>query len=149
MPHSPATHDRSYPILASCAGLLGSSPRELSRAHADDRDYGKWVISPLERCPLQIGTGAPTYRVAHRPTRAYCAREIAAPARLGVAMPNNLSRNFHLPDNPTAASVSLIANRLRDQSARGLVSPKGYAHRSRVVRQQTALLKSRQKAPSR
>ena len=58
------------------------------------------------------------------------------------------SPNFHLADEPTASSVSLLSNALRDQSASGLVSPRAYAHRSRVVRQLTALLGLRQSAHS-
>jgi hypothetical protein len=51
---------------------------------------------------------------------------------------------FHLLDEPTAQSVSLLTDALRGDSAGGMVSPKAYAHRSRVVRQQTALLMLRQ-----
>ena len=52
--------------------------------------------------------------------------------------------NFRLLDEPSSSSVAILADTLRDQSAGGLISPKAYAHRSRVVRQQMALLKLRQ-----
>ena len=58
------------------------------------------------------------------------------------------AKTWHLQDHPTPASVSRITNALRDQSAQGTVSPKSYAHRSRVVRQQTALLERNQAADS-
>ena len=59
-------------------------------------------------------------------------------------MTEHAATHFRLADEPSASSVAILANRLRDQSAGGLVSPKAYAHRSRVVRQQMALLKPRQ-----
>ena len=59
-------------------------------------------------------------------------------------MAEHAASRFRLADEPSASSVAILANRLRDQSAGGLVSPKAYAHRSRVVRQQMALLKLRQ-----
>lgn len=49
------------------------------------------------------------------------------------------AERFFLLDEPTAASVSLLTSSLRDDSAKGLVSPKVYAHRSRVIRQQSLL----------
>lgn len=53
------------------------------------------------------------------------------------------AERFHLLDEPSAASVSLLTSSLRDDSAKGLVSPKMYAHRSRVIRQQSILSKLR------
>ena len=47
---------------------------------------------------------------------------------------------FHLTEEPTELSVSLLARSLRIDSATKGVSPKNYAHRSRVIRQQTQLL---------
>jgi hypothetical protein len=47
---------------------------------------------------------------------------------------------FHLPDKPSELSVSLLIRSLRADSATKGVSPKNYAHRSRVIRQQTVLL---------
>ena len=47
---------------------------------------------------------------------------------------------FHLTEEPTELSVSLLARSLRIDSATKGVSPKNYAHRSRVIRQQTELL---------
>jgi hypothetical protein len=47
---------------------------------------------------------------------------------------------FRLPDEPSELSVSLLNRSLRDDSALKGVSPKVYAHRSRVIRQQTELL---------
>ena len=43
-------------------------------------------------------------------------------------------------DKPTAASVSLLIRSLQTDSATRGVSPANYAHRSRVIRQQAALL---------
>jgi hypothetical protein len=50
------------------------------------------------------------------------------------------SKSFHLPDEPTESSVSLLRSKFRDDSARGTVSPNAHAHRSRVIRQQSRLL---------
>ena len=47
---------------------------------------------------------------------------------------------FHLPDEPSEVSVSLLIRSLRADSATRGVSPKNYAHRSRVIRQQSELL---------
>ena len=47
---------------------------------------------------------------------------------------------FHLTDEPTELSVSLLVLRLRTDSDTKGVSPKNYAHRLRVIRQQTELL---------
>lgn len=47
---------------------------------------------------------------------------------------------FHLPDEPTSASVSELIGSLRDDHARRSVSPENEAHRARVIRQQTILL---------
>jgi len=47
---------------------------------------------------------------------------------------------FHLPDKPSELSVSLLIRSLRADSATKGVSSKNYAHRSRVIRQQTVLL---------
>ena len=47
---------------------------------------------------------------------------------------------FHLPDEPSELSVSLLIHSLRADSATRGVSPKNYAHRSRVIRQQSDLL---------
>jgi hypothetical protein len=47
---------------------------------------------------------------------------------------------FHLSDEPTSSSVSMLVVNLRDDSAEGLVSPRVYAHRSRVIRQQSIRL---------
>jgi len=55
-------------------------------------------------------------------------------------MPDKPTPPFQLSESPTASSVSLLAGNLRDDSARGTVSPRMYAHRSRVVRQQSNLL---------
>ena len=47
---------------------------------------------------------------------------------------------FHLLDKPSGSSVSLLARSLRDDCTKRGVSPRMYAHRSRVIRQQTKLL---------
>ena len=47
---------------------------------------------------------------------------------------------FHLTDEPSEVSVSLLIHSLKTDSAARGVSPKIYAHRSRVIRQQTELL---------
>ena len=47
---------------------------------------------------------------------------------------------FHFTEEPTELSVSLLDRSLRVDSATKGVSPKNYAHRSRVIRQQTELL---------
>lgn len=47
---------------------------------------------------------------------------------------------LHLPDEPTEATVSSLVQSLRDDSARKGVSPRNYAHRLRVIRQQNVLL---------
>ena len=47
---------------------------------------------------------------------------------------------FHLKDEPSELSVSLLVGSLRTDSAAKGISPKAYAHRSRVIRQQTELL---------
>ena len=48
--------------------------------------------------------------------------------------------SFHLPDWPSETSVSILVRRLRDDAAKKEISPKNYAHRLRVIRQQTELL---------
>ena len=53
------------------------------------------------------------------------------------------AERFHLSDEPTDAGVNLLTCSLRDDSAKGLVSPRMYAHRSRVIRQQSILLRLR------
>lgn len=47
---------------------------------------------------------------------------------------------FRLKDEPTEVSVSLLVHNLKVDSATRAVSPKNYAHRLRVIRQQTELL---------
>jgi hypothetical protein len=47
---------------------------------------------------------------------------------------------FHLTEEPTELSVSLLAQSLRIDSATKGVSAKNYAHRSRVIRQQAELV---------
>ena len=47
---------------------------------------------------------------------------------------------FQLSDEPSEVSVSLLIRSLRTDSATSEVSPKVYAHRSRVIRQQTEIL---------
>ena len=47
---------------------------------------------------------------------------------------------FQLSDEPSEVSVSLLIRSLRTDSATSGVSPKVYAHRSRVIRQQTEIL---------
>lgn len=49
-------------------------------------------------------------------------------------------QSFHFSDEPSALSVSMLVRNLRDDSNTKGVSPKIYAHRSRVIRQQTELL---------
>ena len=56
-------------------------------------------------------------------------------------MSNHLFPNFRIADEPNAHSVSVLAHGLRDDFVGGSVSSKMYAHRSRVVRQQTAKLR--------
>jgi hypothetical protein len=46
----------------------------------------------------------------------------------------------HLSDKPSVLSVSLLIRSLKTDSATRGVSPRNYAHRSRVIRQQTKLL---------
>lgn len=50
------------------------------------------------------------------------------------------SKSFHLSDEPTESSVSLLRSKLRGDAAKGTVSPNAHAHRSRVIRQQSRLL---------
>jgi hypothetical protein len=47
------------------------------------------------------------------------------------------TRPFHLADEPTESSVSLLVSNLGRDSATKGVSSKIYAHRSRVIRQQS------------
>lgn len=47
---------------------------------------------------------------------------------------------FHLPDEPSDSSVRVLILNLRSDYEKKGVSPKNYAHRSRVIRQQTELL---------
>jgi len=51
-----------------------------------------------------------------------------------------MSNAFHLPDEPSSSSVELLVRRLRDDSTKKEISPKNYAHRLRVIRQQKELL---------
>jgi hypothetical protein len=50
---------------------------------------------------------------------------------------------FHLPDAPSNESICLLTRNLRSDSETKGVSAKNYAHRSRVIRQQTELLARR------
>ena len=50
------------------------------------------------------------------------------------------SQAFHLPDEPSALSIGLLIRSLKDDSSTKGVSPRNYAHRLRVIRQQTELL---------
>jgi hypothetical protein len=47
---------------------------------------------------------------------------------------------FHLPDEPSDLSVRLLTLNLRSDCENKGVSAKNYAHRARVIRQQTELL---------
>ena len=47
---------------------------------------------------------------------------------------------FHLTEEPSEVGVSLLIHSLKTDSATRGVSPKIYAHRSRVIRQQRELL---------
>jgi len=47
---------------------------------------------------------------------------------------------FKLEDTPSEQGVSLLTRSLRDDCSNKGVSPKNYAHRSRVIRQQTERL---------
>lgn len=47
---------------------------------------------------------------------------------------------FHPSDEPTELSISLLVRSLETDSTTRGVSSKNYAHRSRVIRQQTELL---------
>ena len=49
-------------------------------------------------------------------------------------------QSFHLTDEPTELSISLLIRSLKTDSVMRGVNPKNYAHRSRVIRQQTELL---------
>ena len=49
-------------------------------------------------------------------------------------------QSFYLTDEPTKLSISLLIRSLKADSVMRGVSPKNYAHRSRVIRQQTVLL---------
>jgi hypothetical protein len=48
--------------------------------------------------------------------------------------------SFHLSDEPSVSRLDALVRRLRDDSAKKEISPKNYAHRLRVIRQQTELL---------
>jgi len=52
-------------------------------------------------------------------------------------MPNPI---LSLPDEPTDSSISALTRDLRSDSEKKGVSPKNYAHRARVIRQQKELL---------
>jgi hypothetical protein len=52
-------------------------------------------------------------------------------------MPNP---TLNLPDEPTESSISALTRNLRSDSEKKGVSPKNYAHRARVIRQQKELL---------
>jgi len=54
--------------------------------------------------------------------------------------------SFHLSDEPSESGLGALVRRLRDDSAKKEISPKNYAHRLRVIRQQTELL-ARQSRP--
>ena len=47
---------------------------------------------------------------------------------------------FHITDEPSEISVSLLIRSLRTDSATRGVSPRVHAHRSRVIRQQSEIL---------
>ena len=47
---------------------------------------------------------------------------------------------FHLPDSPSDESIRMLTLNLRSDTETKGVSAKSYAHRSRVIRQQTELL---------
>lgn len=49
-------------------------------------------------------------------------------------------QSFHPSDEPTQLSISLLVRSLEVDSAMRGVNSKNYAHRSRVIRQQTELL---------
>jgi hypothetical protein len=51
-----------------------------------------------------------------------------------------LEQSFPLSDEPTELSISLLIRSLELDSATRGVNPRSYAHRSRVIRQQTELL---------
>ena len=51
-----------------------------------------------------------------------------------------LKHPSHLTNEPSELSVSLLTRSLQADSAKKGVSSKNYAHRSRVIRQQTQLL---------
>lgn len=55
---------------------------------------------------------------------------------------------FHIPDEPSASSVGLLTISLRSDCERKGVSSKNYAHRARVIRQQTELLNRRSEPAS-
>jgi len=55
--------------------------------------------------------------------------------------------SFHLRDEPSEVSLGILIRSLRDDSARKEISPKNYAHRLRVIRQQTELLGRQSRAP--
>ena len=48
--------------------------------------------------------------------------------------------SFHLSDEPSESRLAALVRRLRDDSAKKEISPKNYAHRLRVIRQQRELL---------
>lgn len=48
--------------------------------------------------------------------------------------------SFQISDEPTELSISLLVGSLKADSATKAVNPKNYAHRARVIRQQTELL---------
>lgn len=50
------------------------------------------------------------------------------------------SQPTHLAEEPTELSISLLVRSLERDSATKGVSPRNYAHRSRVIRQQKDLL---------
>jgi len=51
--------------------------------------------------------------------------------------------SFHLRDSPSVESIRLLTQNLQSDSQIKGVSAKSYAHRSRVIRQQTELLARR------
>jgi len=99
-------------------------PRKEARAYLSDH-----------HCPL--APELPSKMVAQRLPEHLAHGELATPARKEFAMS---AHPFHLTEEPTELSVSLLARSLRIDSATKGVSPKNYAHRSRVIRQQTELL---------
>ena len=49
-------------------------------------------------------------------------------------------QSFHLADEPTESSINLLIRSFEADLATKGINPKNYAHRARVIRQQTELL---------